>query len=85
MLLFLNSHVVWTMMPIAVSMARVIVHVVRQRIQRRRNMLTNNFAGQVQTEREPVRCLDRAKSLSAQGRAKERQRITAKNAAPWIS
>ncbi len=80
MLLFLNSHVVWTLMPVAVSMARVIVHHVRVRMERRRNMSTNNFAAHVRAEPEPVRCADRANSPSTQDRAKERQRVAAKDA-----
>ena len=85
MLLFLNSHVVWTLMPVAVSMARVIVHNVRVRMQRRRNASTSNFAGHVHADPKPVRCVDRPKSPSTHDRTKERQRITAKDAVPWTS
>jgi hypothetical protein len=35
-LLFLNSHVVWTLVPIAVSMSRVIVRRVQRRVRRDR-------------------------------------------------
>jgi hypothetical protein len=40
-LLFLNSHVVWTLVPIAVSMSRVIVRRVQRRVRRDRACSAN--------------------------------------------
>ena len=58
MLLFLNSHVVWTLLPVAVSMARIVARGVRQRVQHRSKTSADDFASDVRLRQERVRSID---------------------------